>query len=127
MVCAAWCGRETTTVIRHTPLVRTRRSRIVTVTDPCRSWPWPSATTCVPRVRLTRSVPATSADFGNVTLLGNKTLTVRPGTNQLELKLNAKQLNKLPPNRSIVLTVTATVTDAFSQTLTLSAKLTVKS
>jgi PKD repeat protein len=62
-----------------------------------------------------------------VTLLSNKNLTLKPGTNKLVLKLNAKQLNKLPSKRSIVLTVTATVTDAFSQRATPSAKLNVKS
>jgi PKD repeat protein len=62
-----------------------------------------------------------------ITLLSNKKLTVRPGTNQLKLKLNARQLARLPRNRTIMLTVSDTVTDAFAQTLTLSAKLTVKS
>jgi PKD repeat protein len=62
-----------------------------------------------------------------VTLLSNKNLTLKPGTNKLVLKLNAKQLTELPSKRSIVLTVTATVTDAFSQRATPSAKLNVKS
>jgi PKD repeat protein len=62
-----------------------------------------------------------------VTLLSNKTLTVKSGTNKLALKLNPKQLNKLLSRRSIVFSVTATVSDAFSQRLTTSAKLTLKS
>jgi PKD repeat protein len=63
-----------------------------------------------------------------VTLLSNKTLTVKSGTNRLVLKLNARQLNRLPSQRSIVFTVTATVTDAFSQTRTPpAAKVTLKS
>jgi PKD repeat protein len=62
-----------------------------------------------------------------VTLLSNKTLTVKPGTNKLALKLNPKQLNRLPSRRSIVFTVTATVSDAFSQRLTPAATLALKS
>ncbi len=62
-----------------------------------------------------------------VTLLTSKTLNLKPGTNKLKLKLDKKQLDKLPKGRSIVLTVTTTVSDAFSQRLTPSAKLALKS